>query len=318
VKVVAWFSELSSGDVAVAGGKGAYLGELTRAGFTVPPGFVVLCDAYRAFLEAGLQTGIEALLSNEYSDLAWIQKVAEDIKRLFETSEVSAEIAAPVRSAYRELGGGPVAVRSSCTAEDLADASFAGQQSTFLNVRGEQNVVHSVKACWASLFEPQAIDYRRRRGYAHLDVSMAVVVQEMVQSDRAGVAFTVHPITGDTDKAIVEAAWGLGEAVVSGQVTPDCYVVDKPSFSEEETSIETQERELKMNASGVTGEDNNVWLPVPAARARARKLSPEELRAVVELAMRAEAHYGCPQDIEWAEEGGQFYLVQSRPVTTVP
>ncbi len=317
MKLVVWFEEVGKEDGGLVGGKGANLGELTRAGLPVPPGFIVVADAYFSFLRAcGLQPQIEQSLAGlDASDNAALQRAAGEVKQVVLGAPMPAEMASEIERSYEKMGGGPVAVRSSATAEDLADASFAGQQSTFLNVTGT-GVAPAVQACWASLFEPQAIAYRARRGYDHLKVGIAVVVQRMVQSQRSGVIFTMHPVTGDRDKIVIEAVYGLGEAAVSGVVTPDFYVVDQPSLTIEEKTPSRQERQLVRNPNAGSGEGDNAWVPLPPDLGRQQKLTDQEIVAIAGLARRVEEHYGSPQDIEWAEEDGSFFVVQSRPVTT--
>ena len=316
MKLVVWFNDVGKEDGALVGGKGANLGELTRAGLPVPPGFIVAADAYFGFLRAsGLQPQIEQRLAGlDVGDNAALQRTADEIKQAMIDAPMPAGTASEIERAYERMGGGHVAVRSSATAEDLADASFAGQQSTFLNVTGA-GVAPAVQACWASLFEPQAIAYRARRGYEHLKVGIAVVVQRMVQSQRSGVIFTMHPVTGDPNKIVIEAVYGLGEAAVSGVVTPDFYVVDQPTLTIAEKTVARQERQLVRSQDAASGEDN-TWVPVPPDLGREQKLTDQEILAIAGLARRVEEHYGSPQDIEWAEEDGAFYIVQSRPVRT--
>lgn len=316
MKPVVWFDEVGKADVDVAGGKGANLGELVRAGLPVPPGFIVTSAAYRAFLDAsGLEPEIRALLDAvDVQNPQQLNVASVEIRQLL--TAVPTEIAAAVLGAYVHMGGAPVAVRSSATAEDLAEASFAGQQSTFLNVTADR-LVDAVRDCWASLFEPQAIAYRHRRGIEHLEVNIAVVVQKMVQSHRSGVAFTVHPVTGDRGSIVIEAVLGLGEAAVSGVVTPDLYVVNKTTLAIDERHISHQDRQLVRSETSGPGEENNTWLPVPVPQATSQKLSDPEIAQLAGIARRIEEHYGAPQDIEWAEEGGEFFIVQARPVTTV-
>ncbi|HEY8491366.1 MAG TPA: phosphoenolpyruvate synthase [Dehalococcoidia bacterium] len=322
VQPIVWFKDVGKEDVGVVGGKGANLGELTRAQIPVPPGFVVTAETYFQFIErSGLRPQIQAILAGvDHNQSAALQQAAERIKELIRSAPVPEEIAARIREAYRELGGGPVAVRSSATAEDMAEASFAGQQSTFLNVVGEENVVDAVRACWASLFEARAIFYRQEAGFDHLQVSIAVPVQKMVQSECSGVMFTVEPVTSDRSKITIEAIFGLGEGIVSGQVTPDLYVVDKETLRILEKTVAEQDRKLVRSQEAAAAGDheaNNVWVEVPAAERRAQKLTDEQILALAEIGRRVEAHYGHPQDIEWGIEGGQIYLLQSRPVTTV-
>lgn len=317
-ETILWFDAISKDDGARAGGKGANLGELVRAGIPVPPGFVVSAGSYAAFLERGglHQPIAEQLAGADAGNVAALQVVSGEIKALIEAAAVPEELAGAVREAYARLGGGFVAVRSSATAEDLAEASFAGQQSTYLNVAGAEHVVEALRACWASLFEPQAIAYRAQRGFDHLTVHIAVVVQTMVEADRSGVLFTVNPVTGDRGQLVLEAVYGLGEAAVSGMVTPDTYIVDKATLAVLERAHAEQEQELVRDAAA-TGLHANVWRDVPPERRDRPKLTDDEIAALAELALRVEAHYGRPQDIEWALADGRFSLLQARPVTTI-
>ena len=320
-KDIVWFKEIGREDIGIVGGKGANLGELTKTGIPVPPGFVVTAQAYFRFLEAsGLRPRIEELLSClDPEDSDQLQRISNEIKRAIIDTPTPKDIAQQVKEAYRTLGTGAVAVRSSATAEDLPEASFAGQQSTFLNVTGEANVVSAVKACWASLFEARAIFYRVESGFDHLKVGIAVPVQRMVQSDRSGVIFTLEPVTSDVSKIVVEAVCGLGDAIVSGEVTPDLYVVNKADLEILERRVAVQERQLVRSHDGEREAlAGNVWEPVPAFWRDRQKLSDDEIVTLAELARRVEEHYdGAPQDIEWARENSSFYLVQTRPVTTI-
>lgn len=318
MKRLVWFQEVDKDDVGLAGGKGSNLGELTKAKMPVPPGFIVTSHTYFDFLgQSGLKPKISDLLSNlDPNDSARLQRVADEIKRLITESKMPGDVAAEIRRAYRELGEGPVAVRSSSTAEDLVEASFAGQQSTFLNVIGEENVVAAVQACWASLFEARAIFYRGQVGFEHLKVGIAVPVQRMVQSNRSGVMFTIEPVSGDKTKIVIEAIYGLGEAVVSGALTPDLYVLDKESLSILQKTVARQDKQFLRNEDSTTfGEENNRWLEVPKDDVQLQKLSDEEIAALAAIGKRVEEHYGAPQDIEWAEENGKMHILQSRPVT---
>src|SRR5215216_5395837 len=231
----AWFGEIRKDDTTLAGGKGANLGELSHAGLPVPPGFVVTTTAYDAFVEAnGIRDAIFGRASvARATDPAAFEEVAEGIRALFSGGKVPEKMADEIRAAYEELsedGETAVAVRSSATAEDLAGASFAGQQETYLNVRGAEALLEAVKNCWASLWTARAMAYRERQGIDPSNVSLAVVVQRMVESEAAGVMFTANPSNGRRDQATISAAWGLGESVVSGSVTPDSIVVEKGSW----------------------------------------------------------------------------------------
>jgi len=316
---VLWFKEVGKNDTPLVGGKGANLGEMTQAQIPVPPGFIVTAHTYTRFLEqAGLRPTIQELLSPlDYNDSARLQAVSEEIKSLIRGTPVPQQIAAEIKKAYRELGGGPVAVRSSATAEDLADASFAGQQATFLNVVGEDALVDAVRACWASLFEARAIFYRADKGFEHMEVAIAVPVQRMVQSSRSGVMFTLEPVTGDRSKIAIEAVFGLGEAIVSGEITPDLYVLDKASLRILEKRVVNQERQLVRNPKADAEGEINIWLAVPGEQRQQQKLSDEQIVALAAIGKRVEEHYAFPQDIEWAEEGGELDILQTRPVTAL-
>ena len=318
MKLVVWFREVDRGDIGLVGGKGANLGELTGAGIPVPPGFILTAQAYFRFLEeSGLKAEIKGLLTGlNVDDSSELQRVAAAVKEAIKGVPLPADVATEITRAYREMGSGLVAVRSSATAEDLAEASFAGQQSTYLNVKGEQAVVNAVQDCWASLFEARAIFYRAHANFDHLDVGIAVVIQRMVQSERSGVMFTLEPVSGNRDKIVIEALYGLGEAVVSGALTPDMYVVDKASDSFSEISVAYQDQQMIRNPEAGESDEYNIWTPVPAAEASQQKLKDSEIVSLAKLGRRVEGHYGAPQDIEWAEEGGEMYIVQSRPVTT--
>lgn len=313
---IAWFSEIRSTDVELAGGKGANLGELTAQGIPVPPGFIVTADAYTQFLqESGTEAGLHDLLVNASDEPGSTRETANAIQSLINQAAVPQAIADAIREAYAELGGGLVAVRSSATAEDLAEASFAGQQSTYLNVIGEAAVLRAVQECWASLFEERAIVYRNQTGFDHTSVRIAVVVQSMVQSDRSGIMFTVNPVTGDSDGIVIEAILGLGEAVVSGMVTPDMYILGKTSLEIQQKEISHQEQQLLRAEEPSEGGDPNSWVTIPTAQATAQKLEDDQIRVLAELGILIENHYGRPQDIEWALLGGEFFILQARPVT---
>ncbi|NOZ58951.1 MAG: phosphoenolpyruvate synthase [Euryarchaeota archaeon] len=317
---IAWFEDLSKDDVAIAGGKGANLGELVRAGLPVPPGFVVTAQAYAKFLEeSGLAEKISAVLSNtDVDNNDELTRASKEIREMIASSPMPEELREEILKNYRELSRRAgkdeefVAVRSSATAEDLPGASFAGQQETFLNVKGEE-VVDYVRRCWSSLFTPRAIFYREKKGFAHERVAIAVVVQKMVNADKAGVMFSVHPATGEKDKIVIEAAFGLGEGVVSGTVTPDHYVVDKASnrLLHKEVAV----KEIMFTKDEKTG--RTVKVKLPPERARAQVLTEEEIAQLAELGKRVEEHFGSPQDIEWAYETGELYLLQSRPITVL-
>jgi pyruvate,water dikinase len=317
---VVWFREVGRDDLGIVGGKGANLGELTRAEIPVPPGFVVTADTYFRFIQLhGLEAVIKAELFNlDVHDSRALNDRAERIKRRIIDAPMPRHIASEIREAYAELGEGAVAVRSSATAEDLPEASFAGQQSTFLNVVGGDNVVRAVQACWASLFEGRAIFYREEAGYDHTKVGLAVPVQRMVQSQKSGVMFTVEPVTSDPSRITIEAVYGLGEGIVSGEISPDLYMVNKESLQIIEKTVTPQPRMIARSDSSDGGHEGaNAWRDVPEDLREAQKLTDAEIRELARIGRAVEEHYGSHQDIEWAYEDGKFYLTQARPVTTM-
>ena len=317
-KAIAWFDEVTKNDVPLVGGKGANLGEMTNANIPVPPGFIVTANAYFDFLQ---KTKLTDKISNLLQPLdsgnsRQLQQTADEIKRVILDATMPPELIADIKEAYAKMGRGLVAVRSSATAEDLPEASFAGQQRTFLNVQGEKDVVLAVQECWASLFEPRAIFYRVEQDFDHLKVGIAVPVQRMVQSEAAGVMFTLEPETSDTSKIIIDAILGLGEMIVSGDVTPDAYIVDKERSSISSKEIKKQEWKL-VRAEGGRGEEANIKIPLTPEEQAKQKISDEDITALAQLGKRLEEHYQFPQDIEWAKEDNQLFIVQTRPVTSI-
>ncbi|MEU8889066.1 PEP/pyruvate-binding domain-containing protein [Streptomyces sp. NPDC048442] len=297
------------------GGKGSALAELARGGLPVPGGFHVTTDAYREFVAAtGTDERIEAVLAGLDGDDADLAEAAgAQIRGCFRDADIPESLAKAVGSAYEAVGDGTaaMAVRSSATAEDLPGLSFAGQQDTYLNIRGTQAVLEAVRNCWASLWTGRAIHYRARNHISHTDVQLAVVVQELVDADAAGVLFTVDPTTGRTDRLLINAAWGLGEAVVSGLVTPDTVLVDRESGAVVEETIAD-----KTVMTVRTGQGGTHEAPVPEDRRRTAVLSAAEAARLARHGREAEDLYGDPRDIEWARRDGTFYLLQARPITT--
>lgn len=299
--------------VTLVGGKAANLTDLHGAGFPVPDGFVVTADAYRRFVEStGISEDLATLLRVDGDDEEAVAEAGHRARELITETAVPSDIQAAVRTAYDELGTDRVAVRSSATAEDLPEASFAGQQDTFLNVTGAEAVVDRVRDCWASLFTDRALTYRTEQGFDAGDVAIAVVVQAMVDAEKSGVLFTADPQNGEA-RSIVEAAWGLGEAVVGGAVSPDHYVVDRDSG--DLVSVTVNEKAVRYDLDPETGE--TVEQPVDPDLREARVLDDDELRTLVALGERVEAHYASPQDVEWAFTDGELLVLQSRPITTI-
>jgi len=310
------FQDVGKDDVRLVGGKGANLGEMTRAGMPVPPGFIITSRAYFSFLDiSGLAPQIKQLLANlDYNDNKALGKVSNAIKHLIISAEIPMDMAKEIKAAYRRLSGPEdiyVAVRSSATAEDLPKASFAGQQVTLLNVKGEDAVVDAVRRVWASLFEARAIFYRHERGFDHFKIGIAVPVQKMVESEKSGVMFTVEPLTNDREKIEIEAIFGLGEAIVTGQVTPDIYLVRKSDLQIVDKRISSQPWKIELK------EGRNQHVEIPQDRRSMQKLTDEEILGLARYGIILEEHYNFPQDAEWAIEGGNIYLVQTRPITTL-
>jgi pyruvate,water dikinase len=311
---VLWLDEIGADDLGAVGGKGASLGEMTAAGLPVPSGFVVTAQTYRTFIEeTEIDEELFAAVDVDSEDSTALAEAEATAKELILETEMPESVREDILAAYDDLDDGEafVAVRSSATAEDLPDASFAGQQETFLNITRE-DLIDRVKRCWASLFTQRAIYYRNEQGFEHDVVDIAVVVQKMVAADKSGVMFTSHPSTGEP-KIIIEAAWGLGEAVVSGSVSPDNYVVDRETGETLETTV--ADKKVKMVKDEETGE--TVEREVEEERRHTQVLDDEEIDKLIDLGERAEDHYDEPQDIEWAIVDGEVYMLQSRPITTI-
>lgn len=299
------FHEIRKTDVALAGGKGANLGEMTAAGIPVPAGAVLCAAAYDLFMERG-QIDVGLILHNASSE----KEASEKIRHQILEAEMPGEIVSEVSVFYRSLGeNARVAVRSSATAEDLEDASFAGQQETYLNVRSEDVLLQKIKECYASLWGIRAIHYRRQSGYEDREVSLAVVIQQMVESESAGVLFTRNP-AGNTQDILINASYGLGEAVVSGLVSPDEYICDR-NGAVKNVRIGTKESRI------VYAENGTAAVPVDEMHRQARVLDDETVRRLVREALRIEDHYGQPMDIEWAVADGKIYILQARAITTL-
>jgi len=305
--VVLWLENVRKEDVQIVGGKCANLGELTAKGVRVPPGFAVTAGAFRRFLdETRIGEVIHKTLrnSNGTRDPKLYEEASQEIRKIIESVPMPADIADEVRKAYRELskktGSGEVlvAVRSSATGEDLPDASFAGQQDTFLNVKGEEQLVHYVRKCWSSLYTPRAIFYREEKGFPHEKVLISVGIQKMVEAKCSGVVFTLDPVNGDPSKIVIEATWGLGEALVAGHVSPDRFIIDKGTLQIIHKEIVPKKLEHVPNrATGLT-----VQQEVPLERRNVASLSDHDVVELAKIARDIEDHYGTAQDIEFALE----------------
>jgi pyruvate,water dikinase len=315
--LVLFFNQFDKDDTPLVGGKGANLGEMTKAGLPVPNGFAITIHAYDNFLqENGLSDKIyQQLKSLNVSNPDELESVSTKIRKSITSAKVPQEVVNQVKKSYSRLSGvlksALVAVRSSATAEDLPGTSFAGQQITFLNVKGDANLVAALKDCWASLFTARSIFYRVQNKIAHDKVKISVIVQKMVQSEVSGVIFTVDPVTNAKDRIVIEAVWGLGEMIVQGSVMPDRYVVQKETFDILSKNISEQHIELTK----VKG--NTKEIKVPKSRLNRQKISDKEILTLAKIADRLQKHYYFPQDIEWAKEKNKIYIVQTRPVTTI-
>ncbi len=319
---VLWFDEYESDHQPVVGGKCSSLGAMTKAGLPVPPGFAITTHAFADSMDRDhvgplVHSAMEGL---DVSDLGQLHRVAEQSRRIVGDAGPSPEAEAAIRVAYRDLCARcgvddlPVAVRSSATAEDQPDASFAGQQDTYLWIRGEDDVVNHVVRCWASLYTDRAISYRHENGYPHDEVAMSVAVQQMVLPKAAGVAFTLNPTNGDRSTIVIDSAFGLGESVVSGLVTPDNYCVDKVVFEITKRTVSAKELECCLDG------DQVVHRELEPERSTQPSVTDAEIKGIARLARQAEKHFGRPQDVEWAvtnqPDGTPVYhLLQSRPET---
>lgn len=315
--IIGWFEEIGLQDRIEVGGKGGSLGELTRAGIAVPSGFVIRTRAFEQFLanlerEDPVRSRVAALRPN---DLEAVGACAKTLRERIASAALPDALASELTAAYEALrtrsGQSDVAVRSSATTEDASDASFAGLQDTFLWVRDGAQMLERVRACWASLYSLESISYRRHRDIAERDVAMAVVVQSMVDARAAGVMFTRSPLTGDRSVVTIEGAWGLGSAVVGGEVTPDRWVMGK--ITGEISVREISDKHIEHRRAAAGGVEASA---VPEERRRVACLSDAELEQLRRVARQVERHYGCAQDIEWAFDlRGALMLLQSRPET---
>lgn len=285
-KYTLWFKDIAKEDIPFVGGKGASLGEMSDI-MPVPNGFCVTVAAYQEVLQKHHDEFVKLLKGRNIENLEELEAVANIIKTKIHTVALPKHIEKEIKENYKKLKG-KVAVRSSATTEDLDDVSFAGQQDTFLNIEGEDAVVDAVKKCWASLFNPRAIYYREKKDFRHDEAFLSVVVQKMVNADKAGVLFTMNPIHKSDKEMIIEACFGLGEKLVSGEITPDTFILDKAknTVKQEYLNFDT------------------------------KTLSEKEIQGIANLGKKIEQHYRKPMDIEWAVEAGKVFILQARPITT--
>ena len=316
------FKQLNYKDVDIAGGKGASLGEMTQASIQIPPGFVVLANAFDEFIiktkhpkgmgEANLNVAIKAELDKvNYDDIKSVERTSGVIRHLIHGAKMTEILQKEILIEFKKLDAKYVAVRSSATAEDSSIASWAGELESYLDTT-ETQLLENIKRCWSSLFTPRAIFYRQEKGLLNTKVSVAVVIQQMIESEVSGIAFSVHPITKDSNQMIIEAGWGLGEAIVSGQVTPDSYVITKDDLAIIDINISAQEKMIVRKKNGgvehATVKDDAI---------EDQKLTGAKIIELANECIEIENHYNKPQDIEWAYYKNKFYITQSRPITTL-
>jgi len=319
MKNILWFKEVGSDDIAHVGGKGANLGEMFKAGIPVPNGFIVTAEAYFNFIKLNeLENPIKNILkSTNIDDPNQLLSSSNKLKTLITDSKMPTDIARDIMSSYKKictyagLKNTPVAVRSSATAEDLPDASFAGQQETYLNVEGESNVVKRVQDCWASIFTPRAIFYREKKHFDHLKVGIAVPIQKMINSEVSGIAFSINPITNNKNEIIIETIWGLGEYIVQGVVTPDQHVVDKTSW--EVTDYKKNEQKIQL----VRAKNETKKTSVSEYKQNKKKINDTQAIKLAKIIQKLQDHYKKPQDVEFAIKNNNIFIVQTRPITTV-
>ena len=324
---IKWFDEISKQDVSIVGGKGANLGELTHLNLPVPPGFCISSRAYEEFIEfAKLNEFVKSLMSTvDVEDVDSLFDASEAIQNRIIESEFFEQLEQEIISAYRKFSSNlgiinpRVAVRSSATAEDLPDASFAGQQETYLHISGEKELLVHIKKCFASLWTSRAIYYREKQKYNHFDVALSVVIQKMVNSEKSGVMFTANPISLNKNEMMINASYGLGEAVVSGMVTPDEYIIDKRTHEKKKKNIASKNFMVVEKKDHVGTEKVNIEDYLGNEFVEKECLSKDEIRTLIERGIKVEKLYGSPQDTEWAfdKDTKEFYFLQSRPITTL-
>ena len=316
---VLWFNQIGLEDVNVVGGKGGNLGEMYNLGIPIPNGFVVTSHAYFQFVEENkLKPLIQAILKTTDVDQPdQLQDASKKIRALIRKTPVSESLSLEIMKAYKKLSGFgglksvPVAVRTSATAEDSADASFAGQGDTFLNVIGEVNVINRVRDCWSSLFTSRSIFYQVKKHYDHFKIGVAVPVQKLINSEISGIMFTANPVTNAKNEIIVETIWGLGEYIVQGKITPDQHIIDKNTWKL------ISENHVSQDVQLIKGKDETKESPVPKTKRNKKKIDQSMALKIAKIGQKLHNHYGKPQDVEFAIDRGELYIVQTRPITTI-
>ena len=312
MKFIKGLGEIDKNDMATAGGKGASLGEMTRAEISVPPGFVILTNTFDEFIkETDITIELDAMWDRlDIKNTDNLEENSAIIKDVILKKEFPKELAQEILRAFDKLDAQYVAVRSSATAEDSKQDAWAGQLETYLYVT-KNNVLENIQKCWASLFSPRALFYRVERGFDKDNISVAVVIQKMVDSEVAGVTFTVHPVTKNEDQMIIEACHGLGESLVQGIITPDSYVVEKSTLNIVDINVNLQKKQIIRGDKGVKIVELTEKLK------EKQKLSEKQIKRLASLCIDIENYCKSPQDIEWALENNKFYIVQARPITTL-
>lgn len=308
--------QVNKNDSDLAGGKGASLGEMIQAGIAVPPGFVILSTTFEKFLEAGnLNLKIKSILDAvDYESNFLVEQASKKIKSLILKTDIPQNISNEIKTSFEELNTEFVAVRSSATVEDSSTTTWAGQLDSYLNT-AENNLLENVKKCWASLYTMRAIIYRFQNSLLKHKIAVAVVVQKMIQAEISGICFTVHPVTEDYNQMIIEAGYGLGEAIVSGMITPDTYLVEKNRANLEFVIVD--KNILNQKKMIIKSKNGNKEESISDSKSYSQKLSDKKIIELAKVCLNIENHYGKPQDIEWASEKGKLYIVQSRPITTL-
>ena len=322
--IVCWFEECTKDSVDLVGGKCSSLGELINAGVRVPPGFALTTHGFRQFMrDAGIQSAVRKLLDGlDHEDMEKLEEASRVIREMIESCPISIELEDLVAECYRKLSvrccipAAPVAVRSSATAEDLPGASFAGQQDTYLWIRGIDDVMHHVRRCISSLYTGRAIAYRMKMGFPHEQVAISVGIQKMANSFSAGVMFTIHPTNGDRSVIVIDSNYGFGESVVSGEVTPDHFVVNKVALDIMERTISRKEMCYTVDLKA----QKSVATEIPFERQNVQSIIDDEVTELAWMGKKIEKHYGRPMDIEWAIDkdlpaGGNIFILQARPET---
>lgn len=313
MEIIRNFEQIGKSDTVIAGGKGASLGEMIQAGISVPPGFVILANVFERFLEeTDLNVEIDiALDSVNHKEINTVKNASEKIQALIFAAEMPKDVAIEIQKIFKKLDTQYVAVRSSATGEDSVAAAWAGQLESYLNTT-EETLLENVKKCWISLFTPRAIFYRFKKDLHKQNISVAVVVQKMVESEKSGIAFSVHPVTQDRNQLIIEGGFGLGEAIVLGQITPDSYVIEKQPRRIIDKNVQIQTKGLYRATRG-----GNEWYDISKSQGEKQVLCDDDILELSKRVIDIENFFGFPCDIEWAVEKGIFYFLQSRPITTL-